>query len=100
MPDPYRAPPPKPTPGTRPDGEALWRPEPRVPRGDDGEEVFFDPLSYTDAGMCDRFALVEAVRQLRGECGDRQVAGATSAIGHGTGGRLSASATAILSTER
>jgi acetyl-CoA acetyltransferase len=57
-------------------------------------------LSYTHSGMYGMYLLVEAVKQLRGECGERQVKDAKTAICHGTGGILSASATAILSTGR
>jgi len=53
-------------------------------------------LSCVHPGMYGIFALIEAVRQLRGEGGDRQVAGATTALAHGNGGTLSSQSTAVL----
>ena len=43
--------------------------------------------------------LVEAVRQLRGDAGDRQIDGAELAMAHGNGGVLSSQVTNILGTE-
>lgn len=53
-------------------------------------------LSYCHPGMFGIFLLIEAVRQLRGEAGDRQVKDARTALVHGTGGTLSSGGTVIL----
>ncbi|MCW5656914.1 MAG: thiolase [Burkholderiaceae bacterium] len=56
-------------------------------------------LSCVHPGMYGMFTLVEAVRQLRGEGGQRQVAGAELALCHGNGGVLSSQITNVLGTD-
>ena len=56
-------------------------------------------LSYTHPGMFGIFLLIEATRQLRGECGSRQVDPARIALCSGVGGVLSSSATVVLARD-
>ena len=53
-------------------------------------------LSFCHPGMYGLFTLVESIRQLRGQAGERQVNGAKLALAHGNGGTLSSQATCIL----
>ena len=74
------------------DGKRFQRDEWQRPHGGGG-------LSCVHPGMYGIFAVIEAVRQLRGDCGERQVANAKTAVAHGNGGTLSSQATAILGLE-
>jgi acetyl-CoA acetyltransferase len=56
-------------------------------------------LSYTHPGQYGMFLIVEAMRQLRGEAGPRQVRGAEIAVAHGSGMVLSVMSTLVLGTE-
>ena len=56
-------------------------------------------LSYNHPGMYGLLLVVEAVRQVRNECGERQVDGAKISLVHGNGGVLSSQVTAILGSE-
>jgi acetyl-CoA acetyltransferase len=53
-------------------------------------------LSYCHPGMYGLFLLIEATRQLRGECDAHQVPNCETALAHGNGGVLSSQATVIL----
>lgn len=70
-----------------------------APGGDFPMNTQGGALSYTHPGMFGIFTLIEAVRQLRGECGPRQVADAELALANGTGGVLSSTGTVILGRE-
>ena len=89
-------------PGEGPDFVANQR---TAPGGDFALNTNGGGLSYSHPGMYGSFLLVEAVRQLRGECGERQVhrkgssdqPAATSMV-NGTGGSLSSTGTVVLAT--
>ncbi|MBL8363075.1 MAG: thiolase [Rubrivivax sp.] len=55
-------------------------------------------LSYAHPGMYGIYTLIEGVRQLRGQAGERQVAGAELCLCQGSGGVFSSQVTNILGT--
>jgi acetyl-CoA acetyltransferase len=52
-------------------------------------------LSYCHPGMYGLLVMIEAIRQVRGECGKRQVKDCEIALAHGNGGVLSSQCTVI-----
>ena len=66
------------------------------PGGDFAMNTSGGGLSYTHSGMYGMFLVVEAVTQLRGEAGDRQLDVCNTALVHGTGGSLSSGGTTLL----
>ncbi len=52
-------------------------------------------LSYCHPGMYGLLVMIEAIRQVRGECGERQVPNCEVALAHGNGGVLSSQCTVI-----
>ncbi|MGW4032678.1 thiolase [Streptomyces sp. NPDC004838] len=56
-------------------------------------------LSYCHPGMYGIFLIIEAVRQIRGECGERQIPNVDVALAHGNGGVLSSQVTALFGSE-
>lgn len=56
-------------------------------------------LSYCHPGMYGLLVMIEAIRQVRGECGERQVPNCEIALAHGNGGVLSSQCTVIFGSE-
>jgi acetyl-CoA acetyltransferase len=56
-------------------------------------------LSYCHPGMYGLLVMIEAIRQVRGECGKRQVPGCEVALAHGNGGVLSSQCTVVFGSE-
>ena len=83
----------------RGEGPDFVRGQRTAPGGDFPLNTNGGGLSYTHPGMYGVFTVVEAVRQLRGECGARQVVDCRTAIAHGTGGAMSSTGTAVLASD-
>jgi len=67
-----------------------------APGGDFPANTDGGGLSLCHPGAFGTFLLIEAVRQLRGECGERQVPGAEVALCNGCGGQAGSACTVIL----
>ena len=80
-------------PGEGPDFVANQR---TAPGGDFAMNTSGGGLSYTHSGMYGMFLVLEAVRQLRGETGERQLEDPKLCLINGTGGSLSSTGTVVL----
>ena len=56
-------------------------------------------LSYCHPGMYGLLAMIEAVRQVRGECGSRQIESCDVALAHGNGAVLSSQCTVLFGSQ-
>jgi acetyl-CoA acetyltransferase len=83
----------------RGEGGAFVSRQRTAPGGDFPLNTSGGGLSYTHPGMFGMFLLIEAVRQLRGECGERQVRDARLALVNGTGGAMSSTGTLVLGVD-
>ena len=70
-----------------------------APGGDFALNTSGGGLSYTHSGMYGMFLVLEAVRQLRGEAGERQIDKHDIALINGTGGSLSSTGTVIVAAD-
>ncbi len=81
---------------TGPDGEVIYK---TGPGGDFPMNTNGGGLSYCHTGMYGMFALIESVKQLRGDAGERQLPNLTTSLAHGPGGMFAAAGTVIMSNE-
>ena len=70
-----------------------------APGGDFPMNTSGGGLSYTHPGMYGIFLVIEAIRQLRGECGDRQLDDPKISLINGTGGSLSSTGTVVVAVD-
>ena len=83
-------------PGEGPDFVANQR---TAPGGDFPMNTNGGGLSYCHTGMYGMFLVLEAVRQLRGETGERQLDNPKTCLVNGTGGSLSSTGTVVLAID-
>ena len=78
------------------EGPAFVADQRAAPGGDFAMNTSGGGLSYTHSGMYGMFLVLEAVRQLRGETGERQLDDPKLCLINGTGGSLSSTGTVVL----
>ena len=81
------------------EGPAFVANQRTAPGGDFAMNTSGGGLSYTHSGMYGMFLVLEAVRQLRGETGERQIDSPKLSLVHGTGGSLSSTGTVVLGVD-